>query len=403
MEITKVEATPLTYDPGKVVRRSDLGLRRYAHHCIVTVETDEDVVGVGEVVMTNPLVVKTVIENSIGPRLIGRDPTQIQRLQEEMSAGYTRFLYQFRREQGAIVRYPGPIKTACISGIDIALWDILGQVLKQPVYKLLGAGGMRTKCIAYASGGNWKTPKEMAEEAKLAIGMGFRQMKIRFGMGPKIDEKRIKACRDIVGDECDIMVDVHGSQDVPTMLSHYASIFEKYDIYWIEEPVAYDDVNGHVTLKQRLNTRIAVGESLHTRFQFLPFLEARACDVVQPDPGNTGGLTEAYRIAELASAFNVSCAPHIVGTGVNHVASLHLCCAIPNFLTYEFHPLHTSPTRGLFLKEPLKLTSDGYVEIPKGPGLGVKFNKEETVKKYPYMMKPEWIPWGSEEEYPRRW
>lgn len=390
MEITNVEAILLSCpmpEGGEPPWRtcSDNGTIFQRNAVIVEVDTDEGITGYGEA-LGDAHALKTILEDELRPSLIGKDPTSIERLWEMMFQG-GRLGIGLRR--GRIIpsreRQIGVVMSA-ISGVDIALWDITGKTLKQPVYKLLGGGGMREKIKVYASAGGWElSPEKLAKVASGYVDEGFRALKIRWGMGPRADETRMKAVRDAVGDDVDIMIDCHGAQEIPYILK-MADKLEKYDIYWIEEPLMYDDVDGYAELRSRIKTRIASGESWYTRFQFKPFLEKRAVDIIQPEPGHTGGLTESRRIAIMASAWNVPCVPHCWGTGITLAAGIHLSTSIPNGFLLEFKHA-PDPLMNEILVEPIE-QKDGYVEVPRKPGLGIEFDREKALEEFPFKPGP---------------
>jgi D-galactarolactone cycloisomerase len=364
---------------------SDYGTVLQRNAVIVEVETDEDITGYGEA-LGDTRTLKTLIEKNLKPRLLGKDPTRVEGVWEMLFQG-SRLGIGLRR--GMTLPTPGGrsgVYMSAISGIDIALWDIAGKVLKQPVYKLLGGGGIRDRIRVYASAGGWElSPKALGKVAERYVEDGFTAIKIRWGMGAKADVARMKAVRDAVGDEVALMVDCHGAQSLHYILK-MADTLETYDIFWIEEPLMYDDVEGYAELKSRITTRIAAGESWYTRFGFKPFIERRAVDILQPEPGSTGGLTEARRIATLGSAWGLPCVPHAWGTGIILAAGLHLTTSISNgfLLEYKsapdplFHDIFTDPIK------PRK----GYIDVPKKPGLGIHFDKETALKKFPYKHGP---------------
>ncbi len=390
MEITDVRAILLSCpmpDGGNPPWRtcSDYGTVFQRNAVIVEVETDAGITGYGEA-LGDALAMKTLIEDRLKPRLIGRDPTRVQGLWEMLFQG-SRLGIGLRRG----VTYPTPEGRsgeymAAVSGIDIALWDIVGHAWKQPVYKLLGGGGSRERVRVYASAGGWElAPEALGRVAARYAEDGFTAMKIRWGMGEKADEARMKAVRDAVGDDMDLMVDCHGAQGLHYILK-MADRLDKYKVFWIEEPLPYDDVAGYAELKARIKTRIAAGESWYTRFGFKPFIERRAVDVLQPEPGSTGGLTEAHRIAVTGSTWGLPCVPHAWGTGIILAAGLHLTTAIPNSFLLEYKSA-PDPLFHDILVEPLQ-PRKGYLEAPNKPGLGIQFDKEKAMKTFPFQPGP---------------
>ena len=386
MQITDLKAILLSCPVPKPYRHiSDFGTMVQQNCILVEISTDEDITGYGEAYDYGaPIVIKTIIENQLKPILIGENPTYIGKLWNKMYQGLRT---KIADEQGRIIPLPIQRKgqTLCaISGVEIALWDIVGKSLKKPVYKILGEGGFKEKMKAYASKGGWMTPKEIAQEARKYRDQGFRAYKMSWGMGPSIDVKRLKAVREAVGDDFDIMLDCHGTQNSYNIIK-MAKIFEKYNVAWIEEPISYDDIDELVAIKRKINTPIAGGESEVTRFGVKDLIQKRAVDIIQPDALNTGGLAEARKIAIIASVWNILCAPHVWCCGIGIAASLHFACSIQNSFIFEF-PTAYNPLRNGILLEPIDPLK-GYIKVPRKLGLGIEFD-ESAIKKFPYRDRP---------------
>jgi D-galactarolactone cycloisomerase len=390
MEITDVQAILLSCPmpqggdpPWRTC--SDYGTVVQRNAVIVEIETDAGLTGYGEA-LGDAGALKALIEGSLKPRLLGKDPTRVEGVWELLFQG-SRLGIGLRRG----MTYPTPggrsgMYLSAISGIDIALWDIAGKALKQPVSKLLGGGGIREKIRVYASAGGWElSPTALAKVAEHYVEEGFTAIKLRWGMGAKADAARLRAVRDAVGDEVAVMVDCHGAQTLSYVLK-MADVLARYDVFWIEEPLPYDDVAGYAELKSRITTRIAAGESWYTRFGFKPFIERRAVDVLQPEPGSTGGLTEAWRIATLGSAWGLPCVPHAWGTGIILAAGLHLATSISNGFLLEYKRAPDPLVHEIFT-EPLT-PRQGYLAVPNTPGLGIHFEKERALKTFPFKPGP---------------
>lgn len=364
---------------------SDYGTVVQRNAVIVEVETDEGIIGYGEA-LGHALTMKAILEDQLRPRLVGKDPLQVERLWESLYQGSR---LKIGRRTGRTLYTPGGRSGAymsAVSGIDIALWDIRGKAMNQPVANLLGGGNVRDHIRVYASAGGWElSPPVLAKVAQRYVEQGFTAIKMRWGMGAKADEARMKAVRESVGYDIDLMIDCHGAQNIPYVLK-MAKLLEKYDVFWIEEPLIYDDVEGYAELRSRITTRIAAGESWYTRFGFKPFIEQRGVDILQPEPGVTGGITEAWRIAIVGSAWELPCVPHAWGTGIILAAGLQLSTSIPNgfILEYKSAP---DPLVHDILKEPLE-QKKGYLDLPPQPGLGIQFEKEKALQKYPFKPGP---------------
>ncbi|HZJ09476.1 MAG TPA: mandelate racemase/muconate lactonizing enzyme family protein [Trueperaceae bacterium] len=369
MRITDVEALVLRMphiDVGAADSTQDA--------LIVRVHTDEGIVGIGEV-DASPTVVKAVIDAppshaiSSGLReiLIGEDPRDIERLWDKMY-------------QGSVFYGRRGVAIMALSGLDIALYDILGKKLGVPVYRLLG-GARRKSVPAYASTLMPDTPEEAQEHASELAARGFKAMK--FGWGPfgqseDLDEELVAAVRRGAGEQVEILLDIgFGWRNADHAIKMTRRI-ERYRPFWIEEPLLPDDVDGYARLAGAVDVPIAAGEENTTRYEFSDLLERGRVDIVQPDVTRCGGLTEAKRIAALAHARGKPCVPHAWSTGVISAASLHLIATIPNALFLEYcvrpNPLNTS-----LVKNPVQV-KDGVATVPEAPGLGVELDEAELAR-----------------------
>jgi L-alanine-DL-glutamate epimerase-like enolase superfamily enzyme len=384
MKITKVQAMLLSYPiPPEKQWRNDYGQVVKHDNIIVQVETDEGITGLGAA-HGGPEAIKTIVEHELQPLLLGEDPTRTERLWEKMYTGS-------RLEPSLARGYSLPEhgrrgETLCaIAGVDIALWDIWGKALQQPIYKLLGAS--RTQVRAYASGG-WAPGDEAEQEMAGYAAKGFSAVKMRaegrdgFTIAKSI--RRIAAARRGIGTEVDLMVDAHGSLDVSTAI-RLAKRMEEYDVAWFEEPISPDNHSGLAEVRRATSVPMATGERESTRFDFLSLLEKRAVDVVQPDLAIAGGFTETRRIATLAAAFGVKFAPHNWASGVLFAASIHIAMSAPNCFLFEVSQA-PSPLVYEMFEEPFEI-KDGYVHAPTGPGLGFTL-RADVEKRFPFVPGP---------------
>jgi L-alanine-DL-glutamate epimerase-like enolase superfamily enzyme len=352
--------------------RSGAGLKLARQAAFVEIETDEGITGVGPCsfgsASVDLFIVQSVIERAISPMLVGRDPAEIETLWNEIYYGVvTRVLGH--RGMGVAV----------LSGLDIALWDIKGKVADLPVYSLLGGPSMdRVRC--YGSSIYWSTPEEAAATAREFLDEGFGAVKLKVGVDVRQDLDSLAAIREEVGPDVDIMVDANQNYSADLAIKVGREL-EKYNVLFFEEPISIDDIAGHKHLADALDTRIATGENLYTRWGFLPFIQSRAADVVQPDASRTGGISEARRIADLAAAFHSYSAPHTFSDAFSVLANLHVMAATANTIILEldrtYNPLMTD-----LVAEPIRPV-DGFLDLPTAPGIGLTLDRD-FVADHPY-------------------
>jgi L-alanine-DL-glutamate epimerase-like enolase superfamily enzyme len=266
-----------------------------------------------------------------------------------------------------------------ISGVDIALWDIMGKALKQPICRLLG-GRHREKLEAYASSVMLMERSEMVKEAQDLVRQGFKKIKVKIGLGVETDYENIKAIRQGVGADIGIMLDANCGFSTEEALRLGAKL-EPLDIRWYEEPVLPHDLEGYATLAGSLRIPIAGGESECTRWGFRDLILRGKATVIQPDLGRCGGLSEARKIATLASVHGVRVAPHTGASGaVSIAAAIHFAASLSNFYIYE-HMYTENPLREDILTEPILECKNGFVKVPEGPGLGIEIDRDK-LKRY---------------------
>lgn len=270
-----------------------------------------------------------------------------------------------------------------LSAVDIALWDLKGRHLGQPVHRLLG-GPLRTRVEAYATGFYRKRGGDplayLIEEAHRRVAEGFGAIKLKLGFGLDEDARLCQAVRRAVGDELRIMVDANHAYDATAAIRLGRQI-EPLDISWFEEPVPPEDLAGYRAVKAALTIPIAGGEAEFTRWGFRPLVSERLLDILQPDVCAAGGISECKKIADMASAFGVRVNPHVWGTGVALAASLQLLGALPHNPPglHALEPLlefdrSEHPIRQAVLRQPIE-QRQGWVEIPQGPGLGIEIDR----------------------------
>ena len=329
-------------------------------HTLVAVHTDEGLVGVGSVFTTDTLV-RAALE-VLEPLYRGENALEPERVSEKL-------------RQNTFWLGRGGSITHAISGIDIALWDILGKVSGQPVGRLLG-GRYRERVRPYASI-LMEQPQPLADKLMGYKAQGFRAFKM--GWGPfgrvsyDLDEAIVLAAREAVGDDTLLMVDAGGSdafwkQGYKWAL-RTAEMLADYDIAWFEEPLKPDALDDYVRLRNAAPLPIAGGEVLTRRQAFQPWLSAGAFDIVQPDVTKVGGITESRRIAWMAEEYGVRYIPHGWNTGVGVAADLQLASAFPETDLVEY--LTGSPYVDEIVQGGWSLDADGMLSIPNKPGLGI--------------------------------
>jgi D-galactarolactone cycloisomerase len=324
--------------------------------CLIRVQTDEGIWGLGEGVGDAQLIAAAIRER-IGPSLIGEDPFDTERIWAKIYQGP---LYWER--MGA---------TLCaLSGIDIALWDIKGKALNVPVYQLLG-GRYRGEIEAYASDLFWDEPAAMARRASAYVEDGFGIVKCHIGRGAEADDARIAAIRQAIGPQTGLMVDLNCGYDRPTAL-RALNRWRPYNLYWLEEPLSPNDIEGYAQLRVLGATPIAGGENEYARFGFGTALGRQALDYAMPDAARCGGITEMRRICAICEATGVPVSPHSFSTGVLLAATMHVMAAIPGTQLLELDVTGTAIYDELFV-EPLQRRG-ALVSVPQSPGLGVAFD-----------------------------
>jgi L-alanine-DL-glutamate epimerase-like enolase superfamily enzyme len=314
--------------------------------------TDAGVEGIGLTFFGGPLTkaLREAVE-ALGALTIGENPLHVEAIVAKLR----------RATSGA---GPGGIFTLALSAIDLALWDIKGKALQQPLCTLLG--GHRERVPTYASGALMRPhPMDyLAEAGPRLVGMGFRQMKTQLGAEPTVgrEVERIRVLRQAIGDDIDLMCDINQLWDVNQAIDIGRRV-EPYHLFWLEDVVAHDDYQGLARVADALTTPICAGEYHYGIRPFRHMLEARSIDIVMIDLLRVGGITQWMKVAGMAEAFNLPVVSHLIPE--MHV---HLIAAIPNGLTVEYMPW----TLCLFTETPA--LENGQLVVPKKPGLGLEFD-----------------------------
>ena len=334
-------------------------------YTIVKVVTDSGIEGVGVVGFGVSMHVREIIERQLKQHVIGKDPLTYERIWDDM------YREVYRDRKG--------LPIVAISAIDIAIWDVIGKFLEQPIHRLLG--GYRTKVPCYASGGYYREGKGVGgllKEIGARLDEGFNSFKIKVGrIGIKQDLERVKAVRDLIGPDAKLMIDANNAYDPVTAIKAGRE-YEKYDMYWFEEPVWPDDIQGSAAVAAALDTPIASGELEYTRYGFRDIIRSKAADIIQPDATIMGGITEWLRVNAMAVSLGIGVAPH----NAQEINS-HLAGAKPNVMFVEFF------VRGGDIRLEDKLFKDyrkpenGYLDLTDDPGLGIRLD-EHALARFSY-------------------
>jgi D-galactarolactone cycloisomerase len=338
-------------------------------HTLVFVRTDEGLTGVGSV-FTNAGLVRAALA-VMEPLYRGENALEPERVSEKLHQ------HTFWLGRGGSL-------THTISGIDIALWDLLGQATGQPVGRLLG-GRYRERVQPYASV-LMDAPERLSARLEQIAARGFRAFKIGWGpfgrVAPEVDEQIVSAAYDAIDGRGQLMVDAGGSdafwsQDLRWAL-RTADMLDGYGVTWFEEALRPDALDDFVELRRQSRVPIAGGEVLTRRQAFAPFIQAGAFDIVQPDVTKVGGISEERRIGWMAQEHNIRFIPHGWNTAVGLAADLHLASAFPDTDLVEY--IDGSPYVDEIVAEPWRLDADGMLPIPDRPGLGITLDLDAVAR-----------------------
>jgi galactonate dehydratase len=352
------EKNPAAQVADKTSTLKITGLRTYWVNPVVfvKVETNHGATGWGEIKAVDPRVAKVLAE-SLFALIEGENPTRIEYLWQKV--------YRAHRDIRG-----GPFMVHTLAGIDIALWDLVGKLWREPVYRLLG-GPCRDRIRVYHTANAVKVPPHGIYEHSSTPADIDRMVKV------------IKQARDKVGPGGAVMFDAHCALP-PATLIQFASAVQPYDLLFLEEPAVPGNIEVFKRIKESVHIPLAAGERDRTIYEFIPYLHERCLDVLQPDCCHTGGITQVKKIAVLAEAYQVPIAPHCTASMLGISASLHVACSVPLFLIHEFYPNNMGFNPNGIVKMPYEMDKDGYITLPPGPGLGVEIDEkaiEEAAKK----------------------
>jgi len=360
MKITDVQTlrlrAPIPAD-GQVFSRS--GVRSSRSATLIRIDTDEGISGLGSA-SGNGELIEAIVGKVLKPLLLGMDPTDIDAIWDK---AYVRGGHKEFGTRG--------VGVVALSGVDIALWDILGKARGVPLYQLLG-GKCRDQVPVYATALYPEEPSKVAKRARAFAEQGFHGVKIKVGFDLDQDIRIVRAVRAELGNDFVIMTDANQGYSVDVALKA-SDAFADCGAFWLEEPLFVEDIEGHAILREKGRTPIAVGENLNMLHGFENFIVRGAVDFIQPDVARAGGISEIKKISALAAKHKVPVSFHTWGDGVALAASVHLSAAIENCIVMELDYTY-NPLREELLREPFKV-KDGFLLPPEKPGLGIELDQ----------------------------
>jgi L-rhamnonate dehydratase len=366
MKIARVTATPLnvplTIDVLGLNRTSSLSA------CLVEIETDDGLIGHGFTAITEEDVIARIIDGVAGPAIIGDDPMAHEAIWDKL------YWTLMPRGQTGYAAH-------AVAALDIALWDLKGKALGQPIWRLLG--GARNRVPVYATFGfGFFDRAQLADAAKLWVSQGFRRLKMTVGMEAlrkrdqramiaaiRDDEARIRAVREAVGPQIQLFIDANCSLDYDHA-AKLCDLIAPYGISFFEEPLTQNDVLQMAALRRQTGMALACGQNEGLLFRFRDLLINQAIDYAQPNVTITGGFTQCVKVAALAAAFNVS----IANGGAWPFHNMHLQAGLANGTLVELHYLAVELCKQIYTDLPI--AKDGFLTLPETPGLGFALNRD---------------------------
>lgn len=363
------EGKTVTLGIGSTIKRDAI---------IVRVRTSDGAVGYGESHPgRSPGAVVSLINNTIAPLIIGMDARDV--------SGVWSRVYRMQLASHGM----GAGAALALSGIDMALWDIRGRLAGMPLYALLGGSKRRIRAYAGGIALGYQPPSSLAQEALGYVAQGYRALKLRVGDTARNDIDRVRAVRDAVGRDIDILVDAntgYSLEDVRRVMPAFAEM----QVGWLEEPFACSNFNAYreaAAISRAVP--LAAGENHYTRYEFAQLIEQRSVQVFQPDISKTGGISEALHIASMVSAWGAQVHPHSSATGFNHSACMHLLSGVDNAGYFEACVSAFNPLRDMFGRT-FEIGEDGCVEPLDGPGLGLQVD-EKVFAEFPPIDGPGYV------------
>jgi L-alanine-DL-glutamate epimerase-like enolase superfamily enzyme len=376
MKIKSLKAYPVSYrvPEGQNVT---LGIGRAVKRdaVLVKVITDNGLVGWGEAHHGRcPGAIAKLIDTTMNELVLGMDATDV--------AGVWARVYRMQLASHGM----GAAAALALSGIDQALWDIRGKATGWPLYKLLGGASKPIKAYAGGISLGFQAPSSLAEEAAGYVAKGYRAVKLRVGDSVQRDIARVKAVREALGPDIEILVDANTGyrlDDVRRVMPAYT----EFGVGWLEEPFPPHDHRDYKLASELGNVPLAAGENHFTRFEFTRLIEDGAVRFAQPDLSKTGGVTEAMRIAAMLSAYKIGFNPHTSLTSINMAISVHALAAVDNAGFFEGDVTTYNPFRDQFGTAPYAVDATGCVRPLEGPGHGIDVD-EKFVAAHPLIEGP---------------
>ena len=388
MKISSIKSHVLRYELDKELGYSQQYYKHRTAH-LVEIETDEGITGWGECFGPGNIALanKYIVEKVIQPLIIGEDPINKEYIWHKV--------YNLLRDSG---QKGMPIQA--LSGIDIALWDILAKKAKLPLYQLLG-GKTNNKIPVYGYGMmlQKKSVEELCElfkkEANQIKEKNFKAMKMKVGLGPKEDLKLVSAVREVIGNDFKLMVDANHAYNKNDAL-YVGRGLDEMEIYWFEEPVAPEDYDGYKELKEKLKTNIAGGEAEFTKYGWNELIKNNCIDIAQPEVCGLGGITEYLKVSALAQSNFIPIVNHVWGSALSVAVNLHLLTSLPDmpgglfptksmleFDTTEKNIFITDLAEEKFSILDQVKDKDGFASPLENIGIGIN-PKKEFIKEYEY-------------------
>jgi D-galactarolactone cycloisomerase len=362
---------------GDLVRLG-LGANTKRDCVLVRITSDDGHTGWGEAHHgQNPTAMAEIVEQGLGSLIKGADPLDSEGIWSRLA------------RQQVVTHGLGAGSVIALSGIDIALWDLKGKIIGQPVYRLLGGAHKRIRAYAGGLSLGFKPPEALEADVRKLVEAGYTAIKLRVGDHPRRDAERVGHIRKVFGDALDIAVDAatrYTALDLPDVLAYC----ERHRVYWLEEPFTPDNLTAYADLARRTPVPIAGGENHYTRQAFRDLFTQGCISIAQADCTKAGGISEVRKIMDMAAAWHLFAAPHTSHTIISTAANVHLLSALSNALIFEADVAGINPFRTELAGDAYRVV-DGHIEPSDRPGLGLDID-EAVLARYPAVPGPCYIP-----------